>query len=104
METIAFFVITTYNKLTLNRAIGTGKVATTEQAQEAHAAIRSFLSKELSPSLGETTRIIYGGSVNDQNCTELAKQPDIDGFLVGGASLKPACKSTTDCVEALLIK
>ena len=74
------------------RAIGTGKVATTEQAQEAHAAIRSWMSKEVSPETGEKTRIIYGGSVNDQNCTELAKQQDIDGFLVGGASLKPACE------------
>ena len=50
------------------------------------------MSKQISPDIGEKTRIIYGGSVNDQNCTELAKQPDIDGFLVGGASLKPACE------------
>lgn len=50
------------------------------------------MSKEVSPETGEKTRIIYGGSVNDQNCTELAKQQDIDGFLVGGASLKPACE------------
>jgi len=71
-------------------AIGTGKVATTEQAQEVHAALRQFLAKELSPEVAEKTRILYGGSVNEKNCKELAKQPDIDGFLVGGASLKPA--------------
>jgi len=71
-------------------AIGTGKVATTQQAQEVHAAIRGFLGKELSPEVAAATRILYGGSVNEKNCSELAKQPDIDGFLVGGASLKPA--------------
>ncbi|KAF2103916.1 triosephosphate isomerase [Rhizodiscina lignyota] len=71
-------------------AIGTGKVATTEQAQEVHAAIREWLKKEVSPEASANTRILYGGSVNDKNCKELAKQPDIDGFLVGGASLKPA--------------
>lgn len=73
-------------------AIGTGKVATTEQAQEVHKAIREWLKKEVSEKAAEETRILYGGSVTDKNCKELAKQPDIDGFLVGGASLKPACK------------
>ncbi|EOA87480.1 triosephosphate isomerase [Exserohilum turcicum] len=71
-------------------AIGTGKVATTEQAQEVHAALREWLAKEISPEASEKTRILYGGSVSEKNCKELAKQPDIDGFLVGGASLKPA--------------
>lgn len=74
-------------------AIGTGKVATTEQAQEVHAAIRAWLKKEVSDKVAEETRILYGGSVNEKNSGELAKQADIDGFLVGGASLKPACKS-----------
>lgn len=72
------------------RAIGTGKVATTEQAQEVHAAIREWLKKEVSSEAAEKTRILYGGSVTEKNSGELAKQPDIDGFLVGGASLKPA--------------
>jgi triosephosphate isomerase len=81
--------------LTNTRAIGTGKVATTQQAQDVHAAIRKFLASEISPEVGEATRILYGGSVNEKNCKELAKQPDIDGFLVGGASLKPACKFPT---------
>lgn len=70
-------------------AIGTGKVATPAQAQETQAEIRSYLSKAVSPSVAANTRIIYGGSVNAKNCRELATLPDVDGFLVGGASLKP---------------
>lgn len=73
-------------------AIGTGKVATTEQAQEVHKAIRDWL-RGVSDKVADETRILYGGSVTEKNCGELSKQPDIDGFLVGGASLKPACKS-----------
>ncbi|KAL4901650.1 Triosephosphate isomerase [Aspergillus multicolor] len=71
-------------------AIGTGKVATTEQAQEVHAAIRKWLKEAISAEAAENTRIIYGGSVSEKNCKDLAKEADIDGFLVGGASLKPA--------------
>lgn len=55
-----------------------------------HAAIRSWLKKEVSDKVADETRILYGGSVNEKNCGDLSKQPDIDGFLVGGASLKPA--------------
>ncbi|XP_039019321.1 triosephosphate isomerase, chloroplastic [Hibiscus syriacus] len=69
-------------------AIGTGKVATPQQAQEVHAAVRDWLKKNVSEEVASKTRIIYGGSVNGSNCAELAKQEDIDGFLVGGASLK----------------
>ncbi|OQE31795.1 hypothetical protein PENSTE_c001G07385 [Penicillium steckii] len=71
-------------------AIGTGKVATTEQAQEVHAAIRKWLGESISSEAQENVRVIYGGSVSEKNCRELATQPDVDGFLVGGASLKPA--------------
>lgn len=71
-------------------AIGTGKVATTSQAQDVHAAIRAWLKDNVSQKVADETRILYGGSVNEKNCSELAKQADIDGFLVGGASLKPA--------------
>ena len=71
-------------------AIGTGKVATTEQAQEVHQQLRDWLAKEVSKDVAENTRIIYGGSVSEKNCKDLAKEKDIDGFLVGGASLKPA--------------
>ncbi|KAK1780911.1 Triosephosphate isomerase [Copromyces sp. CBS 386.78] len=70
-------------------AIGTGLVATKEQAQEVHAAIRSWLKKNVNEKVAEETRILYGGSVNAKNCKDLAKEEDIDGFLVGGASLKP---------------
>ena len=73
-------------------AIGTGKVATTQQAQEVHAAIRTWLADSVSKEAAGGTRIIYGGSVSEKNCKELAKEEDIDGFLVGGASLKPACE------------
>ena len=74
-------------------AIGTGKVATTQQAQDVHAAIRSWLKDNVSEKVADETRILYGGSVNEKNCKDLSKEKDIDGFLVGGASLKPACKS-----------
>ena len=71
-------------------AIGTGKVASTEQAQEVHGEIRKWLAAGVSQEASEATRIVYGGSVSEKNCKDLAKQADIDGFLVGGASLKPA--------------
>ncbi|KAK9791344.1 hypothetical protein WJX73_001685 [Symbiochloris irregularis] len=70
-------------------AIGTGKVATPEQAQEVHAYIRSWLTDNVSPEVSDTTRLIYGGSVTAKNSAELGSAKDIDGFLVGGASLKP---------------
>jgi len=71
-------------------AIGTGKTATPEIAQETHAEIREWLGKNVSADAAKTVRILYGGSVTDGNAAELISQPDIDGFLVGGASLKPA--------------
>ena len=64
-------------------AIGTGKVATPEQANEAHAVLREALTDK-------KIRILYGGSVKPANAAELAAQPEVNGFLVGGASLKPA--------------
>jgi len=70
-------------------AIGTGKTASPEQAQEVHAALRKWLAEKVSPEVSENLRILYGGSVSAANCKELATCPDIDGFLVGGASLKP---------------
>jgi triosephosphate isomerase len=59
------------------------------QAQEVHVDIRKWLREHVNENVAETTRIIYGGSVNGKNCVELSKKADIDGFLVGGASLKP---------------
>lgn len=70
-------------------SIGTGKVASPAQAQEVHASIRAYLTKRVSKEVAEEIRIQYGGSANAKNCGELARCPDIDGFLVGGASLKP---------------
>lgn len=70
-------------------AIGTGKVATAQQAQDVHHDLRKWLGQRVSQPVADATRIIYGGSVNAKNCTELAPGADIDGFLVGGASLKP---------------
>jgi triosephosphate isomerase len=68
-------------------AIGTGKVATVAQAQEVHAAIRQRLAQK-SPELANVTRILYGGSVKPDNAKSLLESADIDGALVGGASLK----------------
>jgi triosephosphate isomerase len=68
-------------------AIGTGKTASSAQAQEVHAAIRAILA-ELAPSAAASVRILYGGSVKPDNAAELMSQPDVDGALVGGASLK----------------
>ena len=70
-------------------AIGTGKTATKDQAQEAHAFIREQLAKALGSDLADGIRILYGGSVKPDNVKELMAMPDIDGALVGGASLKP---------------
>jgi triosephosphate isomerase len=69
-------------------AIGTGVVATPQQAEETHANIRAYLRGKVSDEIADTTKIIYGGSVTAANCIELIRSPNIDGFLVGGASLK----------------
>ncbi len=69
-------------------AIGTGKVATTEQAQEVHAFIRTLLSKNFGEAASQKIRILYGGSMKPQNAPELLAQKDIDGGLIGGASLE----------------
>jgi len=68
-------------------AIGTGRTATPETAQEAHAFIRAWLAEKISPAAAGTTRLLYGGSVKPDNTAQLMAQPDIDGALVGGASL-----------------
>eukprot|EP00301_Raphidiophrys_heterophryoidea_P018959 c394_g1_i1.p1 GENE.c394_g1_i1~~c394_g1_i1.p1 ORF type:complete len:268 (-),score=81.76 c394_g1_i1:62-811(-) len=68
-------------------AIGTGKVATPEQAQEVHSWIRGWVSEHVSAEVAAALRIQYGGSVKGSNSAELSGQPDIDGFLVGGAAL-----------------
>jgi len=69
-------------------AIGTGKTATPEQAQEVHADLRRILAERYNPETSEEVRILYGGSVKPDNTAELMAQADIDGALVGGASLQ----------------
>ncbi|KAF8943164.1 hypothetical protein BGZ47_005733 [Haplosporangium gracile] len=70
-------------------AIGTGRVAAPEQAQEVHAAVRRRIGEICGLEVAEKMRIIYGGSVNMVNALQLARERDVDGLFVGGASLKP---------------
>lgn len=79
-------------------AIGTGRTASPEQAQDTQAYVRSVLAGIFGAEVADATRIQYGGSVKPGNAAELFSQPDIDGFLVGGASLDPA--SFADIVKA----
>ena len=69
-------------------AIGTGKTATALQAQAMHELIRQTVRNH-HPALSEQIRVLYGGSVNENNATELSLEQDVDGFLIGGASLQP---------------
>ena len=78
-------------------AIGTGKTATTQQAQEAHAFIRRLLAALFDEAVARRVRIQYGGSVKPSNARELMSQPDVDGALVGGASLEE--RSFADIVK-----
>ncbi|KAL2486485.1 Triosephosphate isomerase [Abeliophyllum distichum] len=82
-------------------AIGTGKVATPSQAQDVHSELRKWLHDNIGAEVAASTRIIYGGSVNGANCKELAAQPDVDGFLVGEASLKP---EFIDIIKSAMVK
>jgi triosephosphate isomerase (TIM) len=79
-------------------AIGTGKVATAEQAQEVHGFIRGLLTKLYGEALAQRVRILYGGSMKPANAPELLAQKDIDGGLIGGASLE--ARSFTDLIKA----
>uniref|UniRef100_A0A1L8E1V1 Triosephosphate isomerase n=1 Tax=Nyssomyia neivai TaxID=330878 RepID=A0A1L8E1V1_9DIPT len=80
-------------------AIGTGKTASPEQAQEVHQSLRKWIAENVSAAVAEAVRIQYGGSVTAGNCRELAAKPDIDGFLVGGASLKPEFKDIVNAKQ-----
>jgi len=71
-------------------AIGTGKVATVEQAREAHRVVRETLDRVAGPGLGQSVAVLYGGSVNDKNAPALFAEAEVDGALVGGASLEAA--------------
>lgn len=76
-------------------AIGTGKTATPQQAQDAHQKIRELIKDKVGEDVSRQLRIVYGGSVNDTNCKSLILE-DIDGFLVGGASLKSSFVTIID--------
>ena len=80
-------------------AIGTGVTASPQQAQDTHAEIRQWLSKNISPTVAAETRIIYGGSASGANCDELYAMKDINGFLVGGASLKEEFVKIINCTN-----
>ena len=82
-------------------AIGTGVVATPDQAQEAHDNVRAWLRSNVSAAAAEQTRILYGGSVTDKNAEELIAKPDVDGFLVGGASLKDAFRDIVGACDSV---
>ena len=69
-------------------AIGTGETATADQAQEIHAFIRGLLAEQYGAQIADDTTILYGGSCKPSNAAELFAKPDIDGGLIGGASLK----------------
>merc|ERR1712025_4029 len=81
-------------------AIGTGLTATPEDAQATHAGIRRLISEKASAAVAAAIRIQYGGSANAANAAALSAQPDIDGFLVGGASLKPEFKDIVAAIAA----
>ena len=83
-------------------AIGTGKTASPEQAQEVHADLRKLLADRYNQQTADAVRILYGGSVKPDNAAMLMSQPDIDGALVGGASLKP--DSFTAIIDASVPK
>lgn len=81
-------------------AIGTGKTATNDMAQDAHAGIRKVLAEMFGESAASSVRILYGGSMKPENATGLLSQPDVDGGLIGGASL--SAKSFCDIVQAAM--
>ncbi|GCC50909.1 triose-phosphate isomerase [Chryseotalea sanaruensis] len=80
-------------------AIGTGKTASAQQAQDMHAVIRQHLAGKYGKAIADTITILYGGSVNAGNANELFSCPDVDGGLVGGASLKS--REFTDIIKAM---
>ena len=88
----------------LNRSIGTGVTASPKQAQETHEEIRKYLAEAVSKEFADDVRIQYGGSANAKNAADLGACKDVDGFLVGGASLKPEIKEIVDLLVAEKLK
>ena len=81
-------------------SIGTGVTASPEQAQETHAGIRKWIAENVSQAVADGIRIQYGGSANAANAPDLSKCEDVDGFLVGGASLKPEIADIVAAISA----
>merc|ERR1711871_1766806 len=81
-------------------SIGTGVTASPEQAQETHAGVRKWIADNVSKEVAEGIRIQYGGSANAANAPALSACPDIDGFLVGGASMKPEFADIVAAISA----
>jgi triosephosphate isomerase len=81
-------------------SIGTGVTASPEQAQETHAGIRKWIAENVSQAVADGIRIQYGGSANAANAPDLSACPDIDGFLVGGASMKPEFADIVAAISA----
>ena len=79
-------------------AMGTGRIASADQTQEAHEHIRKWVGTHVNPALAESIRIIYAGSVTETNCENLVKLPQVDGFLVGTSSTKPAFRDIFETV------
>ena len=82
-------------------AIGTGRIPSTHEIQDVHATMRREISEMLSPRDADAIRLIYGGSVNPENSKELARIKDINGFLIGGASLNS--KKFIDIIKKSII-
>merc|ERR1719284_2118031 len=85
-------------------AIGTGVVATPMQAQETHFQIRQYIREQAGSAVADNVRILYGGSVSPGNCKALGELPDVDGFLVGGASMKPDFTTVIGAAQDLYAK
>lgn len=84
-------------------AIGTGKVASPMQAQQTHYQVRTIVRDLCGDKVADAVRILYGGSVNAKNCQELGEMPDVDGFLVGGASCKDEFTTIINTAQKLYI-
>merc|ERR1719296_70263 len=82
-------------------AIGTGKVASPMQAQQTHYQVRAIIRDICGEKVANAIRILYGGSVSAKNCAELGSMPDVDGFLVGGASCKPEFTTIIETAQSL---
>eukprot|EP00347_Sterkiella_histriomuscorum_P021198 403334866 len=81
-------------------AIGTGKIASADQTQEAHEFIRNWIRDNVSAKIAQNIRIIYGGSVTETNCENLIRLSHVDGFLVGSSSIKPGFRDIFETVYA----